>query len=340
MFMNTAQQSSINPAFAGHVSDKLRELSGDLHRVFDNLLEIARGDDPKANGYDRLRATRILYDRGLGKVTRNQARTNASSSANGASPEPKPRAAAAKRPVVQLEQKLDDALGSPQAPAEPEAPAPELVEACPERSGTESKGPQGLPAPSPDTPNYTPDLVRDSQYYVLEITNYGDELASILWDIHEADPDDDSIRSCHRITAGLMIIDRVVGPVPDYEQPLDHWHDPSLEPNWIYKHPADIDSDVPVEKLVEADRAARRHVEGMRKEREAFQPREETGPCHECTDDYPCEYHAMAEDFAQSEDDDLMTARGMRNLGIFRDRLYLDKHGILRLRPPDHIDDS
>ena len=258
MFMNTAQQSSINPAFAGHVSDKLRELSGDLHRVFDNLLEIARGDDPKANGYDRLRATRILYNRGLGKVTRNQARTNAGSNANGASPEPKPKIAAAKRPVAQLEQKLDDALGSPQAPAEPDTPAPELVEACPERSGTESKGPQGLPAPSPDTPNYTPDLVRDSQYYVLEITNYGDELASILWDIHEADPDDDSIRSCHRIAAGLMIIDRVVGPVPDYEQPLDHWHDPSLEPNWIYKHPADIDSDVPVEKLVEADRAARR----------------------------------------------------------------------------------
>ena len=328
--MNTAQQSSINPAFAGHVSDKLRELSGDLHRVFDNLLEIARGDDPKANGYDRLRATRILYDRGLGKVTRNQARTNASSNANGASPEPKPKIAAAKRPVAQLEQKLDDALGSPQAPAEPDTPA----------QPQEAQKPHGLPAPSPNTPNYTPDLVRDSQYYVLEITNYGDELASILWDIHEPDPDDGSIRSCHRIAAGLMIIDRVVGPVPDYEQPLDHWHDPSLEPNWIYKHPADIDSDVPVEKLVEADRFARRHVEDMRKEREAFQPREETGPCHECTDDYPCEYHAMAEEFAQSEDEDLMTARGMRNLGIFRDRLYLDKHGSLRLRPPDHIDDS
>ena len=336
MFMNTAQQSSINPAFAGHVSDKLRELSGDLHRVFDNLLEIARGDDPKANGYDRLRATRILYDRGLGKVTRNQAQTNASSSANGASPEPKPKIAAAKRPVAQLEQKLDDALGSPQAPAEPAEATNSGEGGEPALSAVE----RGLPAPSPGTPKYTPDLVRDSQYYVLEITNYGDELASILWDIHEADPDDDSIRSCHRIAAGLMIIDRVVGPVPDYEQPLDHWHDPSLEPNWIYKHPADIDSDVPVEKLVEADRAARRFVEDMRKEREAFQPREETGPCHECTDDYPCEYHAMAEDFAQSEDEDLMTARGMRNLGIFRDRLYLDKHGSLRLRPPDHIDDS
>ena len=118
--MSTDQQSSINPAFAGHVSDKLRELSGDLHGVFDNLREIARGDDPKANGYDRIRAIKVLYDRGCGKVTRNQARTNANGSANGAAPKPEPRPAAAKRPVAQLEQKLDDALGPPQAPAEPD----------------------------------------------------------------------------------------------------------------------------------------------------------------------------------------------------------------------------
>ena len=56
------------------------------------------------------------------------------------------------------------------------------------------------------------DLVRDSQHYVLEITNYGEELKSILMDIHEPDPDDDSIRSCHRIAAAQMIIDRVLGP--------------------------------------------------------------------------------------------------------------------------------
>ena len=178
--MNTAQQSTINPAFAGHVSDKLRELSGDLHGVFDNLREIARGDDPKANGYDRIRAIKILYDRGCGKVTRNQARTNANGSANGAAPKPEPRAAAAKRPVAQLEQKLDDALGPPQAPAEPDEATAQPQDA---------HKPHGLPAPSPGTPKYTPDLVRDSQYYVLEITNYGDELATLLWDIHEADPD-------------------------------------------------------------------------------------------------------------------------------------------------------
>ena len=338
--MNTVQQSTINPAFAGHVSDKLRDLSGDLHRVFDNLLEIARGDDPKANGYDRLRATRILYDRGLGKVTRNQARTNANSNANGASPEPKPKIAAAKRPVAQLEQKLDDALGSPQAPAEPDTPGPELVEACPERSGPESKEPQGLPAPSPDTPNYTPDLVREAQFYVLEITNYSAELASILASIHEPDPEDTSIRTCHRIAAGRMIIDRVLGAVADLEQPLDHWQDPSLEPNWINKHPAELDSTIPLEDIIEADRFARKRIEGLRKEREEFEEREETGPCEECDDDYPCDYHATAEELSRSEEEVLTTARGMRNLNLFHDRLYFDENGILRLHPPPPIDDS
>ena len=45
-----------------------------------------------------------------------------------------------------------------------------------------------------------------------------------------------------------MILDRILGAVADLEQPLDHWHDPSLEPNWAYKHPAEIDSTSPARK--------------------------------------------------------------------------------------------
>ena len=131
-----------------------------------------------------------------------------------------------------------------------------------------------------------------------------------------------------------MILDRVLGAVADLEQPLDHWHDPSLEPNWGYKHPAEVDSSIPLEDIIEADRFARDLIEGMRREREEFQPREETGPCHECGDNSPCEYHATA------EEEVLMTARGHRNLYIYRDRLYFDEHGLLRLQPPAHIDDS
>ena len=274
-------------------------------------------------------------DSGLGKVTKNPPQpSNNGSRPKDKSPDPEPKvaiAAESNRPVAKLEQKLDDVLGPPQALADQQrgdTPPIRLDE----------------PGHTPDAPGCTPDLVREAQYYVLEITNYGAELASILAYIHEPDPDDTSIRPCHRITAGQMILDGVIGAVADLEQPLDHWHDPSLEPNWAYKHPAEIDSTVPLEEIIEADRAARQHVEDMRKEREEFEEefgdREDTGPCYECSGDYPCEYHMMAEELSTPEEEIVKTTRGMRNLRIFADRLYFDEHGLLRLHPPDHIDDS
>ena len=345
--MTTAhQQSTINPAFARHHSDKLRELTGELHRVYDNLREIARGDTPNSTGYDRLRALRVLYDRGFGKVTKNQAHNSGPGSSrppeseesgnhtNHSSDIPQPKSAASERPVVRLEQKLNDELGPPQAPAEPqEGWEPALSGACPEPAEVESKG--GLPAPSLDAPNYVPDLVRESQYYIMEITNYGDELAEILFSIHEPDPEDTSIRDCHRITAGMMILERVIGPVADLETPLDHWHDPSLEPNWAYKHPAEIDSTVPVEEMIEADRDAREFLEDYLQQADS--------PCEDCDDDYLCEFHDPKSDLYEDPDDEdglILTARGMRNLKIFADRLYFDEHGLLRLHPPPPIDDS
>ena len=72
MFMQPdTQTGTINPAFAGYAARYIRDASDDLQRVFDNLLEIAGGDVPDATGYDRIRATRILYDRGFGKVNKN-----------------------------------------------------------------------------------------------------------------------------------------------------------------------------------------------------------------------------------------------------------------------------
>ena len=373
--MHAAQQSTINPAFARHHADKLRELTGDLQRVYDNLREIARGDTSNSTGYDRLRATRVLYDRGYGKVTRNQARLAAEPRPDGepdpgAPPEekgtsPERSAAEPKGRVARIEQKLNDILGSPQAPAdldqtvEPalslskgEGLKPASLEPAeedrkpktdiPAKAGIPEGGEpaqglpkSGLPAPSPDAPNYIPDLVRESQYYIMEITNYGDELASILMSIHEPDPEDDSIKDCHRITAGMMIIERVIGPAADLEPPLDHWHDPSLEPNWAYKHPAEIDSSVPIEEMIEADRAAREFLEDYRQQADS--------PCEDCTDEYLCEFHDPESELYEDPNDEdklIMTARGMRNLDIFRDRLYFDEHGLLRLHPPGHIDDS
>ena len=332
------QTGTINPVFAGYAALQLQEATGGIDRVFDNLFEIARGDDPDANGYDRLRAARVLYDRCMGKVTKNQPRTpSQESKEDQKSAESDNRTnhssdiAASNRPVAKLEQRLDDTLGPPQAPEQPKA---------------DDSPPIRLDEPGhlPAAPGFAPDLVRAAQYYVLEITNYGAELASILAYIHEPDPEDTSIRPCHRITAGQMILDRVLGAVADLEQPLDHWHDPSIEPNWAYKHPAEIDSTVPLEEIIEADRSARRHVENVRKERQEFQEevkeRKDTGPCYECTGDYPCDYHMMVEEYSKPEEEDIKIARGMRNLQLFGDRLYFDENGILRLHPPDHIDDS
>ena len=325
------QQSTINPVFAAHAAQQLQEATGGIQRVFDNIRQIARGDDPKANAYDRIRATGLLYDRGFGKVTKSTPRTPAQRSERPPKSEESGNhtnhSSDNNRPVAKLEQKLHDTLGPPQAPAEQEG-----GEAPPVRLDE--------PGHIPAAPGYTPDLVREAQFYVLEITNYGAELASILAYIHEPDPEDTSIRTCHRIAAGRMIIDRVLGAVADLDRPQDHWQDPSLEPNWINKHPAEIDSSVPLEEIIEADRFARKRIEGLRKEREEFEEREETGPCDECDDGCPCDYHATAEELSRSEEEVLTTVRGMRNLNIFHDRLYFDENGILRLHPPDYIDDS
>ena len=112
--MTTAQLSTVNPAFAGHAAQQLREATDDLQRVFDNLLDIAAGNDPTANTYDRLRATRVLYDRGMGKVTRNTpysetaVGTTTESDKSGNHTNHSSTAAASTRPVAKLEEKLDD----------------------------------------------------------------------------------------------------------------------------------------------------------------------------------------------------------------------------------------
>ena len=329
--MHAVQQSSINPVFAGYAAQQLQEATGGIDRVFDNLRKIARGDDPDANGYDRLRTTRVLYDRGMGKVTKNTPRTPSHESERDPKSEESnnhtnhsSNAAASNRPAAKLEQKLDDILGPPQTPDEPkgdDTPPVRLNE----------------PGHIPAAPGYTPDLARQAQYYVLEITNYGADLRSILMSIHEPDPEDDSIRSCHRIAAAQMIIDRVLGPASSLQQALDHPYDPAEDPYWALRHPADVDSDATIEELVESDRKNREFIRAMHKE--------DDGSCDDCTDEYLCEYHdpdgALHEYTNITEDDIDMLARAMRNLAFNRDRLYMDRaDGRLKLRPRNYIDDS
>ena len=361
--MNAVQQSSINPAFAGYAAKYIRDASDDLQRVFDNLLEIAGGDVPDATGYDRIRATRILYDRGFGKVNKNTPRTpspvserdseseESNNPTNQGSDNPgseqgqtvEPVLSLSKEPVLslskepalslpkgadlntappgtsthlvsQIEQKLDDLLGPVQSPEQPKPRTPlEIAE------------------------GFVPDIIRDSQYYVLEITDYGAKLADILMSIHEPDPEDDTIKQCHRVTAGQMMIDRVLGPAVNLQYDLDSTYDPAEDPYWAFRHPAEIDSQLTPEELKEADRQTRNFVEGMKKE--------DDGPCEDCEDDYLCEIHDPESEYYDdgnvTDEEIEIIARGMRNVMAYEDRLYFDPaDGRLKLRPRNYVDDS
>ena len=334
------QTGTINPVFAGHAAQQLKEATDDLQRVFDNLLDIADGNDPTANTYDRLRVTRVLYDRGFGKVSRNTPQTPAprarqpseseesdnhtNHSSDNPSPEPtetpKAQPTTSNGQVERIVQKLDDILGPPQTPDQPDGGEPVL---------SLSKGQIAK--------DFVPDLVRDVQFYVLEITDYGDKLKSILLSIHEPDPDDTSIRACHRITAGQMILDRVLGQAVSLQYALDHPYDPSVDPFWAFRNPADLDSEATIEELTEADRLTRNFVQGMKKE--------DDGPCADCTEERLCEYHDPDGEFHEhtnvSEEEIDAHARVMKNLAFNRGRLYVDpQDGMIKVRPRNYVDDS
>ncbi len=330
MFMLTGQPASINPVFAGHAAKQLREASDDLKRVFDNLLEIARGNDDGSNTYDRLRAAKTLYDRGFGKVAKNppsapapesesapkSAQSNNQTDHGSDTPEPT-------RPVAKLERKLEDSLGPPQAPAPQPTPMP-----------------AGAPIPNNVAPGFVPDLVRDAQHYVLEITDYGAELASILMDIHEPDPDDESIRTCHRITAGQMIIERVLGPAVNMDQAAGVAYDPNMDPHSLLRYPADIDPEFTLEELKEADRAAREFTRIMRN---GYAEGDEQ--CESCEDGWLCEYHDPQSECYETpglvEEDIAVMERYYRNSELIRDRLYKDTaEGGFKIRPRDYVNDT
>ncbi len=343
------QQSTISPAFAGYAAKYIRDVSDDLQRVFDNLLEIADGDRPDATGYDRLRATRILYDRGFGKVNKNTPQAPAPAPAPDPQPEPEPPQSE-KSHNHENHSSDNQADNSSDEPDQSQTAALDLKDAPPgtathlvsqiERRLDDMLG----PAQSPERPKtlttaelakgFVPDIIRDSQHYVLHITDYGAKLADILMSIHEPDPEDDSIRQCHRITAGQMMIDRVLGPASNLQYDP---YDPAEDPQWIFRRPAEIDPRLTPEQLKEADRQTQNFIEGMKQKDE--------GPCPNCAEDYLCECHDPESEYyeyANVTDEEIeMLARAMGNLAANKDRLYFDPaEGCFKLRPPDHIDDS
>ena len=88
------------------------------------------------------------------------------------------------------------------------------------------------------------------------------------------------------------------------------------------KHPAEIDSEVTIEELIEADHATHDLIE---------RHREQIASCEDCTDEDPCDEHYMDE--AQM----LLSARVYRNMQIYGDRIHFDlERGGVNPNPPIH----
>ena len=188
----TTQHISPNPAldFANAVleeTDGAREIIYMLH-------DIAQGVRENATTNDRMKASGILMDRGLGKCPKQPP-------APGPNPNPAPAPASepdAKEPkadntpdsprlVTQLDRSLHDSLGPPP-----------------------SAQPEGNTAASPES--FDPYSI---QQHILEITDGCRTLMTVLTDICRAPDDDSKVKESHRVKAGQMLIDRLLGTDPN-----------------------------------------------------------------------------------------------------------------------------
>ena len=198
--MTTAtQQIPSNPAldFANLV---LTETNNAIELI-DILHDIAQGIDEDATAHDRITASNILLDRGLGKCPKQMRtpttepervpesaesdnHTNHSSVTPSDGGEPALSAAERSRRVTQIKDSLDDSLG----------PAP-------------SASQHATQTPEPFDPSSIHFTI---QQHILAITNNGRTLFDTLAEIARA-KDDPKAKPSHRARATRILIDRVLG---------------------------------------------------------------------------------------------------------------------------------
>ena len=206
--MNQAtQQLPSNPAldFANAV---LAETDGAREIIY-MLQDIAQGVRENATTNDRMKASGILMDRGLGKCPKQSPATGSQTSNPNPAPPKDDKSKAKKEPesprlVTQLDRSLHDSLGPPP-----------------------SAQPEGNTAASPES--FDPYSIQYSiQQHILEITDGCRTLMTVLTDIYRA-PDEDPracpeprrrIKESHRVKAGQMLIDRLMGTNPALVQNL------------------------------------------------------------------------------------------------------------------------
>ena len=207
----TTQQLPSNPAidFANAVlaeTDNAREIINMLH-------DIAQGHRESSTASDRINASKILLDRGLGKCPKHISPT--AGPALDADPDPEsaesdnhtnhssdtPQTLSSSDPesprlVTQLDDALNDSIG----------PAPSAHTPKPAR-----------PNDAPQTPDpFDPNSIHFSiQQHILDITNNCRTLMTALTDICRTPDDNPRITDYHRVRAGRMLLDRILGANPN-----------------------------------------------------------------------------------------------------------------------------
>ena len=188
--MTTAtQQLPSNPAldFANAV---LAETDGGREIVL-MLHDIAQGVRENATTNDRINASNILIDGGLGKCPKKAPATT-SPNPNPSNDKPKAKKETkSPRLVTQLGDSLNRSFGPP----------------------PEAKSPTPIQDENPESPEpFDPYSI---QKHILEITNNCLTLMSVLTDIYRAPDDDPKVKDSHRVRAGRMLVDRITAMYPN-----------------------------------------------------------------------------------------------------------------------------
>ena len=208
----------------------MRDATTDIRGVVDTLHDIAQGNAPRASTRSRIRATRILLDRGFGKAPRRPC-SNSAPPTNTHRPTPARDSTTPVGPsrsdgstvsgtVTRLDDSLHDTLGPPPTFDDP----PHFTE---------------------DHDSLRSELVSYTQEYIHTVTDDGNTLVTVLVDILDADPDDETVSACHRVDAAQIILDRTLGV--DCDPPEDPADEISPEdipgsPEWIAERQRDIDA--------------------------------------------------------------------------------------------------
>ena len=207
----TTQQIPANPAldFANAV---LAETDGGREIVL-MLHDIAQGVRENATANDRIAATNILMDRGLGKCPKQAPAAT--------SPNPNPAPKTDDNDVEPAPYSIRGAIReSPSAVPHKEPASPRLVTQLGDslhRSfgpPPEAKSPIPIQDENQNPVSLEPFDPYSIQKHILEITNNCLTLMSVLTDIYRAPDDDPKVKDSHRVRAGRMLVDRITAMYP------------------------------------------------------------------------------------------------------------------------------